>query len=417
VPCYRPWVDPLVANLLWAALVGMAVGAVLGVLLAASGKKRSAEGGEGRAYLLSFRYVLEGDSDGAIDELGKTGEGSPDGLAAAFALGAFFRRKGDLVRAVRLHESILATPDLPAEGRRSARFELGVDFRRLGMFARSIELLEDVAREAPGDREALRELREICEEIGDWERAALHQARLEALGVSSPSLSAHLHAGHSRKLIAEQRLDDAAAAVAKALAADPLSADAKVAEAEVFLAREDGVAAIGALAEALRLRPEALFSIFPLLEAGFAAQGSYEELEAFLRARLEEDPGDPFLRIALSRTLRRRRLVADAAAELRAVLEVHPDLAEARLELGEILLDGATAQEMRTQLRALLKGPGNPPRPFACSDCAMELTQFFFRCPRCFAWDTIARSDASRKSGGKEPADRGIGRPGATTAT
>ncbi|HWV38014.1 MAG TPA: tetratricopeptide repeat protein [Vulgatibacter sp.] len=408
--------DPLVANLLWAALVGMAVGAVLGVLLAASGKKRGAEGGEGRAYLSSFRYVLEGDSDGAIEELGKPGAGGPDGLAAAFALGAFFRRKGDLVRAVRLHEAILATPDLPADGRRSAKFELGVDFRRLGMFSRAVELLEEVAREAPADREALRELREICEEIGDWERAAVHQARLEALGESSPSLLAHLHAGHARKRIAEQDLEGAAAAVARALATDPRSADAKVAEAELFLAREEGADAIASLDAALRSRPEALFSVFPLLEAGFAAQGSYEELESFLRRRLEEAPGDPFLRIALSRTLRRRRLVAEAAAELRKVLEAHPHLAEARLELGELLLDGATAQEMRTELRALLKGPGNPPRPFACSDCAMELTQFFFRCPRCFGWDTIARSEPSGKSGGKEGADRGIGRPGPSTA-
>lgn len=405
--------DPLVANLLWAALLGTAVGAVVGVLVAAAGKKRGEEEAQaaGRAYLSSFRYVLEGDSEGAIEELGKLGAGEPDSLATSLALGAIFRRKGDLVRAVRLHEGILATPGLSAEWRRSAEFELGVDFRRLGMFARSIQLLEGVVEGAPGHREALRELREICEEIGDWERAALHQSRLEALGSSSPSLAAHLHAGHARKLLGQQRPAEAEAAIARALAADPSSADAKVAEAELALARDDGEAAVESLAGALRLRPEALFSIFPLLEAGFAAQGSYARLESFLREHLEERPDDPFLRLALSRHLRRRRLVPEAAAQLRQVLERHPDLAEARLELGEILLDGATAQELRTELRALLKGPGNPPRPFACSGCAMELTQFFFRCPRCFAWDTIARAEGGENSAGKEGADRGIGRP------
>ncbi|HEY0840737.1 MAG TPA: tetratricopeptide repeat protein, partial [Vulgatibacter sp.] len=265
--------DPLVANLLWAGLLGMAVGAVVGVLVAAAGKKRGGEESQaaGRAYLSSFRYVLEGDSEGAIEELGKLETAGPDSLAASLALGAIFRRKGDLVRAVRLHEGILATPDLPDEWRRSAEFELGVDFRRLGMFSRSIALLEGVAREVPGHREALRELREICEEIGDWERAAFHQSRLEALGASAPALSAHLHAGHARKLLAGQRLADAADAIDRALAADPRSADAQVARAELALARDDGAAAIDSLAEALRLRPEALFSVFPLLEAGFAS--------------------------------------------------------------------------------------------------------------------------------------------------
>jgi len=388
----------------------MAVGAIIGVLAAAAGKRRKDQDddGPGRAYLSSFRYVLEGDSDGAIEELSRRSADQPDTLATSFALGSLFRRKGDLVRAIRLHEAMLETPGLSPEWRRSVEYELGVDFRRLGMFSRAIASLEKVVEEVPDHREALRELREICEEIGDWERAAHHQTQLEQLGASAPSLSAHLHAGHARKLLAELRLDEADQALERAFAASPTSADAFVAKAEVALARGDGKSAVAALEEALELRPEALPAIFPLLEAAFIAQSAYADLGPFLEARLHLNPDDPSMRLALARHLRRRRLVPEAAAELRKVLQDHPQLGEARLELGELLLDGAIPGDHRIERRALLKGPGNPLRPFACGDCGMELTQFFFRCPRCFAWDTIARAEGTANWGGKDLPEHGI---------
>lgn len=404
--------DPLLANLLWAALLGMAIGAIVGVLFAAAGKRRRDDeepDGSG-AYLTSFRYVLEGDSDGAIEEVARHSSGPPDTLATALALGSLFRRKGDLVRAIRLHESLLSTPDLSPDWRRSVEYELGVDFRRLGMFTRAIAALEHVVEQVPDHREALRELREICEEIGDWERAAFHQGRLEQLGDSQPSLSAHLHAGHARKLLSELRLDEAREALGRAFEADPQSADALVASAELALAKGDGDGAVRALDASLESTPELLLAIFPLLEAAFAAKGDYAGLGAYLEGRLHREPSDPSLRLALARHLRRRRLVPEAAAQLGALLEDHPELGEARIELGELLLDGATAEDLRIELRALQKGPGNPPRPFACEGCGMELTQFFFRCPRCYAWDTIARTRGPENWEGKDEAEHGIPR-------
>ncbi len=417
--------DPLVANLLWAALLGISLGAIVGVLVAAAGKRRvePAERSGGRAFLSSFRYVLEGDSEGALEELAGRSSTESDALATSFALGAHFRRKGDLVRAVRLHEGILALPGIAADWRRSAEYELGVDFRRLGMFSRATESLERVLADAPDHREALRELREICEETGDWERAAAHQRRLVELGASSPILAAHLHAGHARKLLVELRLDEAELALERAFEADPRCADAFVARAEVALARGDGGAAAAALGEAHERKPEVLPAIFPLLEAAFAARGAYAELGAFLEGRLERTPEDLSLRLALARHLRRRRLAPEAARQLRLILEADPQEAEARLELGELLLDGSTDDDLRLEIRAfvdcgeggrssraIVKGPGNPPRPFLCGDCAMELTQFFFRCPRCYAWDTIARAQGPTKRVARVASDHGIPR-------
>ncbi|AKU91036.1 tetratricopeptide repeat protein [Vulgatibacter incomptus] len=384
--------DPLVANLLWAALLGIALGAIVGVLVAASGKRRG-EGGDpsGPVPLTSLRYVLEGDGDDGALVLSRLPSGDPEALAAAFGLGELFRRKGDLGRAVRIHEAILAVPGLSAEWRAGATFELGLDFRRLGMFARAMEAFEKVVDADPFHAEALRELRELCEEVGDWEGATRHQERLEGLRGAQPALSAHLHAGHARKLLSERCLDDAARVVALGEAADPRSADVRVAGAELHLARGEGAEAVAALSEALELRPEILSAIVPLLEGAFLAQDRYPALGDFLGERLEANPDDASLRLALARHLRRRRLLDEAAGQLRRILEADPQNGEARLELGELLLEGGPADGLETELRALLKGPGNTPRPFACGGCGMELTQFFFRCPRCYGWDTIGR--------------------------
>jgi lipopolysaccharide biosynthesis regulator YciM len=432
-------VDPTLSQILWATLLGMAVGAILGVVFAAMGKKRQRERAATRAYLTSFRYILSDEPDAAIEELTRVAGITPEATDTYFALGQLLRRKGDLARAIRIHQNLILHPDLPPEAKRVAAFELARDYRASGLFGRGMEVLEKAIALDPRSAEALRELRELAEESGDWERAIDAEERLAALGAGDPSVLAHLRAARARALLAAGDGEGAAAAAAAALAACPTSADARAAHGEVLLARGEVDQAIAALTAAVDADPDALALVFGTLEEAFARHhralarpegagsatggpgaGSrggragdggqsggtgmgvtagptalgpqpVSGLGVLLGERLKHRPDDPFLGLALARHLRRRGLTAEAARLLRKVLTADPGLLEARRELGEILLAEGTAEELRGELAALLAELESPLRPFSCKKCGLELSAYAFRCPRCLAWDAVER--------------------------
>ena len=54
-----------------------------------------------------------------------------------FALGSLFRRRGEVDRAIRIHQNIIARPDLPAEQRDQAYSSLAKDYLHAGLLDRA----------------------------------------------------------------------------------------------------------------------------------------------------------------------------------------------------------------------------------------------------------------------------------------
>ena len=94
-----------------ALLGGTAVIALVALVAVLSRKGRTEH--EARAYLAGFTYVLSDDPDAAIAELSKVAQLNTQTLETYFALGALFRRKGDLERAIRLHLLLVHSRNRP----------------------------------------------------------------------------------------------------------------------------------------------------------------------------------------------------------------------------------------------------------------------------------------------------------------
>ena len=95
----------------WLVLAVFLLAAALALLLDRLVRRRK----EVRAYLQGVRYVLSDDPDAAIAALSDAARlGTPEAVETYLALGALFRRTGDLSRAVRLHRNMLLGPALDA---------------------------------------------------------------------------------------------------------------------------------------------------------------------------------------------------------------------------------------------------------------------------------------------------------------
>ena len=125
---------------LWIVLAAGSFAAVVAILAADRLKRRR---DEAQAYLKGVRSIVSGDPDAAIAALSDAARlGTPEAVDTYLALGALFRREGDLARAVRLHRNMLLGPDLDPARRPEVERELAEDYRRSGMLAEAAELYE-----------------------------------------------------------------------------------------------------------------------------------------------------------------------------------------------------------------------------------------------------------------------------------
>lgn len=370
------------------ALFGLTALLALGALFLALSRKGRSED-RARAYLAGVTYVLSDDPDAAIAELSRAAGLSTQTLETYFALGALFRRKGDLERAIRLHQNILLRPGLGPEVKRRAQLALVLDYRRSGLKDKAQEGLEKILSDDPSNKEALVRYRQLLEDTQEWARAAEVQARLVRAEGTGQGILGHLLAAHARAA-AKDAPAEALAVAKKAVELSGENADAHAALGQVLLALGERDDAAVSLTRAVTLEPE----LAPRAVALLRAASSPDEVERLFRAQSEsrQDAGGPYA-FALALALKDRGEVAEAMAQLRRIIERRPWFWEARRELGALLLAHERTLAVRGDHQQILETLGTPVMTFSCSSCRQKLPEHAFRCPSCEAWNTVRRDE------------------------
>jgi lipopolysaccharide biosynthesis regulator YciM len=359
----------------WIVLAASSFLAVVAILVLDRRRRRD----EAQAVLKGVRSVISGDPDAAIEALSDAARlGTPEAVDTYLALGALFRREGDISRAIRLHRNMLLGPALDPARRPEVERELAEDYRRGGMLAEATELFERLAQR--GGAAALEGLRDVRVEQGDLAAAVEVQRRL-APGRPDPIL-AHLLAARAR----EPGLEPArAAALAReALEAHAASADALLALAEAEGARGDGPAALAAVGRALDEDPRAAVLAWPALQRA----GALAAAEAFVAGRIAARPEDAALRLLRARVLGRQGRIADALAELHTALALDRT-GEVTVAMRELLREAEAPgpDDLAARHELLVAALLRRGRPIRCTRCGAEAQQRAWRCRRCGAFD------------------------------
>ena len=352
---------------------------------------------EAQAYLKGVRSMISDDPDAAIEALsGAARLGTPQARETYLALGALFRRTGDLSRAIRLHRNMLAAGALQPAERPEVERELAEDYRRSGMLAEAAELLRP---RATVDRAAAAALREVLADQGAWREAAALQARLSA---GPDRLLAHLLAAAARADLggfvagssAPELAAQALAAARQAVEADPVGGAALLALAEAEGAAGHGPEALQALGRALEVAPGAAVLAWPAV----ARQPDRQAALALLLAREAARPGDAALRMLSGRLLHRLGRRAEAVAALRAALE-QDEAGEVTLALRDLLREveppAVEGEDLRDRHALVVLALQRRARAVRCGQCGAEAAARAWRCRACGAFDTLAGEAAS----------------------
>ena len=158
-------------ELLWLLLP---VGVAIGWYAARSSKGRAGNYSDsilGSEYIKGLNYFLNEQQDKAIDVFIHMLEVNSDTVETHLALGNLFRKRGEVDRAIRIHQNLISRDSLSSEQRTDALLELGQDYMKAGLFDRAEGLFMELIEHNAHLSSALPLLLDIYQQEKDWENA------------------------------------------------------------------------------------------------------------------------------------------------------------------------------------------------------------------------------------------------------
>ncbi len=341
------------------------------------------------SYFRGVNFLLNEQPDRAIEAFLEVVKLEPETIDLHFALGALFRRRGELDRAIRMHENLLEREGLAETQRLRAMSELGQDYLKAGLLDRAEQVFGKLMQTSQHGQ-ARTQLLEIHVQEKDWEKAIATARALEA-DTRKPLNAdiAHFHCELALQEAARGDADAAARHLDEALAANRLSVRAN-------LMAGDLDAAAG--------RHEAAIAHWRLVETQSAAHmalgvdrvlGSYRQLGRlaegvqWLRALHARQPSQDVFG-ALYLAVSESEGAAAATRLAREELRRNPSLRTLDRLLDAQLVDAKPEERELLQVeKNLVAAHSQRMMRYQCGSCGFKARQFFWRCPACGRWDSF----------------------------
>jgi lipopolysaccharide biosynthesis regulator YciM len=343
-------------------------------------------------YFRGLNHLLNEEPDKAIDAFVEMLEVDSDTVETHLALGNLFRRRGEVERAIRLHQNLIARPVLTREQRAQALLELGQDYMRAGLYDRAENLFRELRDSKLHVRQALSNLLVIYERERDWPACLETADQLAGLTGDSRQLQkSHYYCEMALAARADGRNAEAAACLKKALSTEPRCVRARHLQGRFAAKQRDDRAAIRILQEAAEQESEYLPELLPDIVAAYRRLGDVDGLRAFLRRTAEAQPaaGAELVLFDLTRETEGDRAASEYAA---AQLSRSPSL---NMLLRSIDLNASmpasSSRDFLGGLRPHIQQMLDEKPVYQCNQCGFAAKTMHWQCPSCKHWSTIKR--------------------------
>ncbi len=339
-------------------------------------------------YLKGLNFLLNEQTDQALEHFLKMVRVDDRTIETHFALGSLFRRRGEVDRAIRIHQNIIARPDLAAEQRDQALLSLARDYLRAGLLDRAEKMFTQLAQGSRHQVEALEQLCRIYEQEREWQSAIEAGQKLETLSGRSLGLQiAHYYCELAEKAAAGGDFTAARAFVKKAQSGRPRTFRGALTRANIARETGDFKTALKLYHRVIDESEYLIVEALPKLVEIHREQDTLEKLDRDLRAMLERHP-------ELSRNLAYTAVVnrIDGISTVDECVEKYmlsePTLTEF---IDAQQLDDSDPEKRRRALArvrgGLAKLAAATPR-YQCHECGFSSQRLLWQCPSCKNWET-----------------------------
>jgi len=343
-------------------------------------------------YFQGLNYLLNEEPDKAIDVFLEMLEVDADTIETHLALGNLFRRRGEVERAIRIHQNLIARPALSREQRAQAVLELAQDYMRSGLYDRAEQLLLELKQGRQYVVPVLRNLVKIYQQEKDWDACL---KTIEALDIESGETH-DLQKSHYFCEMANKARADGDNEVARIYLKRALNVYKGCVRATHLLARIDiqenkRKDALVKLLDAAERAPEYLPEIIREIVDIYRSEGDMRGVRAFLEDQVKRHPNQG-TELFLAEIIRQQSGDAEATRFLGEYIAKNPSM-PGLIRLVELqctmpsMGNDHLLYNVRAHLHRLMAERIN----YQCQKCGFEAKQLHWQCPSCDSWSTIKR--------------------------
>ena len=347
-----------------------------------------------QAYRRGLNYLLDEKTDEAIATVVGILEQDSEPLDIHIALGNFYRRRGEVQKAIEIHKRLLREQDVTGPRRAHVNFELGMDYMRAGLLDRAETIFLALTETRTHGTAALRQLMQIYQQQKDWIKAIDCIVKLR--GIVRPrrgETAAHFYCELAEEAKNQHRLKDARDYLAKALQDDPACVRASLAKGRLELLNGEYRQAMETLKSIERQNPRYLPLALPLIRQCAERQLNKADVGDYLD-HLYESFGLGSATIERAEHIRGRQGVKPALDFLMTVLEKTSDTQVLIRTLLLLAEHADLGRENVRKLRGQILGLVESQPPYQCNHCGYACTELYWRCPSCQHWDSIVPKGA-----------------------
>ncbi len=344
-----------------------------------------------RDYVAGVNFLLSDQQDKAVDLFLDMLKEDSSAFEAHLTLGNLFRSRGEVDRAIRIHQSLIESASLSFEQRLLAIQQLGRDYMTAGLYDRAEDMFSQLIDEEDFRLAALQQLLVIHELTSDWLKAIPVAEKLVKLGKTSRQINiAHYYCELALQAMGSDDLDKALTLLRKASAADNNCARVSIMMGRIFMARNEYERAVGELERVLVQDTEMVSEMLPMLHECYQHLNQPQTWETFIRRCVSENTGAS-ADLMLADILEKKEGIEGAELYVNRQVQEHPTMRtfhrlmnyhlhsaeDGRAKESLLLLRDMVGEQIRTKPR------------YRCQKCGFTAHTLYWHCPSCRAWATV----------------------------
>ncbi len=341
-------------------------------------------------YFKGLNYVLNEQPDKAIEVFIKMLEVDSETVETHLALGNLFRRRGEVDRAIRIHQNLIARPTLSRDERSVAMLELGMDYMSSGLFDRAENLFREVVESGSHTTQAYMELLDIYQQEKEWDKAINTARRLENVsGKKFNQVIAHFYCEKAEELRASQDMQEVRDNLHKAISIDPECARASILEAGLLMEEGKYKQAVKAYKRIEKQDPDYLSEVIIPMVVCYRNLGELDEFMHYLQDMVDQH-GNIASMLVLSELIVEKEGEEAAVKFITNELKNRPTIrgVDHLIQYALAKTQGSTRDSLMS-IKELTDSLIKNSPVYKCNKCGFDAKLLHWQCPSCKHWSTL----------------------------